>query len=291
MNPKYNYLISVLYFCITFNSLAQDPVYSQLFLNPLYLNPAYSGNEECPRFVGNFRTYSKENFKNSSLSYDQYLSKLKGGVGVQYHSEILGKNTIRANRIVAIYTYFVDISEQFKLRPAVYAGFGNKNVEVQFYSPVTEEYKLQYSDFGISMLLKNRNIVSGVSIEHINRPNLGVHYWSHLPIKVNFHASYCANINENIIFTPSLVYQQHKAFNYLTTIALIQINNIEIGTGFRFRKNISDYIIGYFGFENNWLHLGYSYDYIISHLTKTKGGIHEISTIVKIIHSKQTENM
>ena len=34
---------------------AQDPAFSQFYANPLYLNPAFAGSNECPRANLNYR--------------------------------------------------------------------------------------------------------------------------------------------------------------------------------------------------------------------------------------------
>ena len=33
----------------------QDPIFTQFYSNPIYLNPAFSGTNKCPRFVMNYR--------------------------------------------------------------------------------------------------------------------------------------------------------------------------------------------------------------------------------------------
>ena len=34
---------------------AQDPIFTQFYSNPVYLNPAFSGTHHCPRIVSNYR--------------------------------------------------------------------------------------------------------------------------------------------------------------------------------------------------------------------------------------------
>ncbi|MFQ3327045.1 MAG: hypothetical protein ACI8YC_001686, partial [Salibacteraceae bacterium] len=55
---------------------SQDPIYSQFYSNPLYLNPALAGVERCPRFVMNYRNQwpgissGGGNYVTYSASYD-----------------------------------------------------------------------------------------------------------------------------------------------------------------------------------------------------------------------------
>ena len=34
---------------------AQDPIFTQFYSNPVYLNPAFTGSNKCPRIVSNYR--------------------------------------------------------------------------------------------------------------------------------------------------------------------------------------------------------------------------------------------
>ena len=40
---------------IPFAGNAQDPEFTQFYANPLYLNPALTGVERCPRVILNYR--------------------------------------------------------------------------------------------------------------------------------------------------------------------------------------------------------------------------------------------
>ena len=47
----YAFLLTV----VSFISVAQDNQYSQFYANKLYLNPAFTGTEICPRIILGFR--------------------------------------------------------------------------------------------------------------------------------------------------------------------------------------------------------------------------------------------
>ena len=42
---------------ITNTASAQDPAFSQFYANPLYLNPAFAGTNDCPRVNLNFAPF------------------------------------------------------------------------------------------------------------------------------------------------------------------------------------------------------------------------------------------
>ncbi|MDG2344269.1 MAG: type IX secretion system membrane protein PorP/SprF, partial [Flavobacteriales bacterium] len=64
---------------------AQDPVFTQFYSNPVYLNPAFSGSNKCPRLVSNYRDQwpgFSGNFITTAVAYDQSFDALKGGFGL-----------------------------------------------------------------------------------------------------------------------------------------------------------------------------------------------------------------
>ena len=57
----------------------------QFFSNPLYLNPAFAGTNNCPRLSANHRaqwTGLPTIFNTTSVSYDQNFDKIHGGLGI-----------------------------------------------------------------------------------------------------------------------------------------------------------------------------------------------------------------
>ncbi|MBM3453456.1 MAG: type IX secretion system membrane protein PorP/SprF, partial [Bacteroidetes bacterium] len=50
-----NILIPVIIFLVSFESVAQDPTFTQFYANPIYLNPAFAGSHGCARIASNYR--------------------------------------------------------------------------------------------------------------------------------------------------------------------------------------------------------------------------------------------
>ena len=74
------FVIVLLYQNIT---LAQDPIFTQFYSNPVYLNPAFTGSNKCPRIVSNYRNQwpgFSGDFITTSITYDQYVDAFKGGL-------------------------------------------------------------------------------------------------------------------------------------------------------------------------------------------------------------------
>ena len=84
---KYIYKVILVTVVLLINSsinlYAQDPIFTQFYSNPVYLNPAFAGSNKCPRIVSNFRNQwpgFSGDFITTSLTYDKYVDKIKGGL-------------------------------------------------------------------------------------------------------------------------------------------------------------------------------------------------------------------
>ena len=82
---SFSLLIFAALFCLSAESFAQDPAFSQFYANPLYLNPALAGSANCPRVILNYRNQwpgIAATYVTYSASYDQYVDAIQGGIGV-----------------------------------------------------------------------------------------------------------------------------------------------------------------------------------------------------------------
>ena len=96
MTQKLSLLFSLTIVLSLFNTLelkAQDPEFTQFYANPLYLNPAFAGSMRCPRLAMNYRNQwpaISGNFQTYSVSYDQHLYPLQGGIGAMMYLDRAG---------------------------------------------------------------------------------------------------------------------------------------------------------------------------------------------------------
>ena len=93
--------------------LAQDAEYSQFYANPLYLNPAFTGTTEHPRFIANYRNQwpsMGNTFVNYSISYDQYSKFLNGGFGLQLISDKEAGGMLSSSSGSVFYSHHIKIN-------------------------------------------------------------------------------------------------------------------------------------------------------------------------------------
>lgn len=95
---------------------SQDPAFSQFYANPIYLNPALAGSYGCPRVNMNYRNQWPSisgSFVTNSISYDQYVNALHGGIAIMLTNDMAGKNTINWSTISAAYSYHLQVNRKF----------------------------------------------------------------------------------------------------------------------------------------------------------------------------------
>jgi len=266
---------------------AQDTHFTQYFSNPLYLNPAFAGSAGCSRIAadGSIQWPNSFSIKTATLSYDQYVRYLHGGLGYIYQIDVVGAETRQSATLN--YSYQINFKNNMFLVPAISVGLGDFCIDWRHFNyivnPPAEPYSNKlYFNLGAGLLFYNKNLAMGLAIDHINRPNNGIEGVSHIPVKYTFHFSYQFKIKEIATITPTLIYlRQFKEYEINPAI-LFKVWHIKFGVGNRTNLTNYDEIWGMLGYENNWMSIGYSYDYSLSGLTSAGiGASHEITTLFK----------
>ena len=285
----------------------QDAHYSQFYANPLYLNPAFAGTNNCPRFSVNFRDQwpaIKGNFISFSGSYDQHINALHGGFGALFSADLQGYNAgsslISTYNASIIYNFRAQISHNFNLQFALQCGYltsaihwenlqfvsgSNANSYQSYYAPKSQfdaafgfvGYS-PYLYFGVAMHHLFPTPVSFVKIMNskfttIWQPKITAHIGGKITISQKMRAEVNAG---DIFFYPNLVFISQGKFNYLHEGFYFNFYPFTIGTWLRHDFKSLDALIISCGMEYKFLRVGYSYDFSLSKLERT-GGAHEIS--------------
>jgi len=86
---------------ISTNYLAQEPVFSQFYFNPIYLNPAMSGMDNNYRLIiNNKNQWSKipGRFNTTSISFDSWQNQSNSSVSMLYSTSTEGESYFRTDR-------------------------------------------------------------------------------------------------------------------------------------------------------------------------------------------------
>jgi type IX secretion system PorP/SprF family membrane protein len=287
---------------------AQDPHFSQYYANPLYLNPAFAGAERCPRLISNYRNQWPSisgQFSTSSISYDQHISFLQGGIGLQIVNDMAGEATFNTTSISLMYAYVFNVNRAFSIRTGLQAGLTQKllNVSKLIFadqlnalqgqiSPVSAEtginQSITYSDFSAGILGYSKNFYGGVAVNHLTQPNESIIEGgtSLLPMKITAHAGGIIPLNgyseRSISLSPNVLFHKQGNFTQLNVGLYALSRPITYGLWYRTSvtfddKEKRDAIIALVGIKQPKYSIGFSYDFTLSDIGMGSGGSLEFS--------------
>jgi type IX secretion system PorP/SprF family membrane protein len=297
-------------------SFAQDPQFSQFYANPLYTNPAFAGSEICPRIVLNYRNQWPKlpgGFTTYSLSADQYVDFLKGGLGLQIYQDNAGNNTIKTLNVSLSYAYTVDINRDLSLKFGAQGAYWQKSLEwdqLTFGDMIDPRYGFVYTtnepfgdesvnapDFSAGMLLYSDDWFIGGSVHHLAQPvesffglNDAVLYR-----KYTFQAGATFALDKRHpdegSIAPNVIYMQQGESSQFNMGLYGRMSVFTVGFWYRFNTLNSDAMIFLVGLQNDDFKFGYSYDITVSKLNNSTGGAHELSLGLMLKCHKKKQRM
>lgn len=286
---------------------AQDAEFSQFFANPLYLNPALTAAGVCHRAVSNYRNQwpgMAGNYVTYNVSYDQYIGRLHGGLGVLVNVDNAGRGILRTTQASLIYAYQLRVSNamffNFALQGTFYQKtlnwdllrFGDQIDPLQGSLLPTSDTPPDYNsiifpDFDAGFVFGWKGVLhGGVAVHHMAEPNMSYYMNNENKLPMKFTAHFGANINpygEGMDFdpilwiSPNVLYQQQGNFHQINMGVYIVHLPLVIGTWYRLNFENADAVIALIGINYKKLKIGYSYDITMSPIKSDTGGAHEIS--------------
>lgn len=236
---------------------AQDPMFSQFYANPLFLNPAMAGTNVCPRLAFNFRDQWPSmpgTFMTYAASYDEHFDKIYGGIGVQFWGDRAGEggilNTYNAS---AMYSFKVKVSKKFNMRFALQAAFQNKSLDwskLTFGDMIDPRYGFVYST--------NENIAN--YINHINTLDFSFGFLGYTPhVYFGFAAKHIATLGLSGKTTPYSFLSGNADGNFYDMLKL----TAHVGANFDLkRKSKKETSFGDISISPNFIYehqLGFNY--------------------------------
>lgn len=305
-------LLTIICFCMSFSCIGQDAVYSQFYMSPTLLNPAFAGNTNGPFVAVNYRNQwpSINNaYSTYSVAYDQQWQE-NTGLGVNVIADDAGNGAIKTTKLAGVYSYRVRLMADTYIKGAIEAGYGQTSLDWQqliFYDSLDPEFGSEspggisiptgeiprsnlskgFFDLGTGLLLYNPLWYAGFSLKHVNSPTIDfigddTGPAGQLPTRLTLHGGLQisldgGNIGQNATFlSPNVLVSKQADFWQVTAGTLVNIDRIFGGLWYRQGGRNSDAVIASIGVKSGVFKIGYSYDYTISELTIGSGGSHEI---------------
>jgi len=248
MGKKLLTLIIISIFFIMSSAYSQDPGFSQFYANPVYLNPALAGSSDCGRLSLNYNNQwpgINNSFVTYSVSYDQFVEKLSGGLGIIINIDVAGDGILKTSTISGTYSYKLRVNESLNVNVALQGGYYNKQLDWEklvFGSTIDpsdpnfgstevtpDNLSFGFADFASGILLGfNDNFFAGFAAHHLTQPNisfyksdeskLDIKYTAHAGARFNLSQSNYKRSKENYKQTsvsPNVLYQKQGDFQQL----------------------------------------------------------------------------
>lgn len=296
--------------CVHLSVQAQDPVFSQYFLFPETMNPGFSGFMETTYLGIIHRAQWPELGLKLDTQYgfmNTWIEEMNSGVGVNIISHKENFADYRFTQVNFNYAYRVKLNEDWFFRPAIEYGLVTKSYDfsdltlqdqinissgsVLFSSidPLAYNDKTTYNDFGAGMVFNNESFWFGLSMKHINRPNISFvkNPDAKLERFFSFNTGYEIRLSDhfdlfNLPYETSLLiasnYMQQGDFSRLDLAASLLFERLILGATVVSNPNKIDsksHLVTslnfLMGLQYEKFRFAFSYDANVSRIGQTKG--------------------
>ncbi len=289
-------------------ALAQDPHFSQIQYNPLYLNPALAGVTEygkANRLAGLYRDQWRTlpvPYSTTTASYDRVLKKfpkgwlLGGGVSFLYDKAGDGNLSIFNPNLTMNFGKYFNSDKQL-LTLGITAGITVKSLDalgLQFDNqyngssfdpnlPNGETFSnnnVSYPNFTLGLNFRTKikeksTLDIGGSTSNLHQPNQNFLFFtsSKLPARHSAYAKAKVAIKDNWNVQPGVFFQNQKKANQVLVNAIAEVRFSEkkdfgLGFGAGYRAIGNDAAIAYLSFLYKTLRIGAAYDFNVSGIRK-----------------------
>tara|TARA_B100001057_G_scaffold183938_1_gene184628 strand:+ start:3258 stop:4235 length:978 start_codon:yes stop_codon:yes gene_type:complete len=313
-------LLILILVLISFYGISQDPIHTQFFMVPETLSSSFTGAKQSTRAGIIHRTqWPGLNFSiNTQFAFiDNWFEEIKSGVGISVlnHKE----TTTRYNftQINLNYAYRFSISDEWSVRPSISIGYGSKDFgfqnlvledQINIFSgiinansidPINLNESVRFIDFSTSVLFNSENSWVGLSLKHLNRPNISMEIdgQDNLEMFMSIHSS---------IYLPFGKYKNYRNSNKLFLLANAMqqgpYNRFDLGAKYEmdrfsygllaatnpFKSDSNSHFLtsinAFVGMDWEGFRFAYSYDFNVTNIGRT-GGVYELSVTYDFLNN------
>jgi type IX secretion system PorP/SprF family membrane protein len=284
---------------------AQDAYFSQFFMNPVYLNPAYSGSMKVPRAGVQYRNQWPA-FGNAYSTYfatfDTYLPTIKSGIGLVLYNDVQGDGVYTESSFKFIYSKEIILNQEWTMYGSISAGaqlnslnfsrlvfadqldpiYGQNNPTAE---TAPDNNNRILPDFGTGILVFNDRYFFGIAADHLTEPDQSIYteYPSHLPRKytahfeVNLPWHHPGHWRKYLKINPNFVFQSQGKEQNITYGLYANRKGFSVGMWNRLTTRKSADIILMAGFIEKQFKTAVSYDMNITGVGLRSHGAVELS--------------
>jgi type IX secretion system PorP/SprF family membrane protein len=266
---RYRLLIICIYCSLTWVSHAQDPLFSQFYHSPVYLNPGFTGcgkNEFRASYTGRLQWMRLPSpLQYHTLSLDKYFPdyNVSAGAIVNHFSEGYIRTTEVAGTFAKNFGSDGFTQKEWFLNFAMQFGFAWKNADknkLLFADQLTingangqqsqvelfENTNKPYFDVSTGFIFTYGNVMIGASAHHLNQPQnglIGSASDSKLPRRYTAHISFIKDGYSNnegaVIIKPTAILNMQGESKSLMLGSLFDLPERQLEFGLWYRNNLN----------------------------------------------------
>ena len=301
-------IIAILLISIPSLVLSQDAIFTQFFMIPETLNTSFTGGKKTTRAGIIHRTqWPGVNFSiNTQFAFvDNWFEEVNSGLGISVLNHKETSTRYNFTQVNLNYVYEIQISNEWYFRPSLSFGFGTKDFGFQnllledqinifqgIINPTSSDLinlseNRLFFDFSSSFMVYNENSWVGLTLKHLNKPNISMTFEDQQPLDLfmSLHAS---------IYIPTGYRSEAKFYGLINAMRQSEYNRLDFGTKLEYdrfsfallaatnplKHNANSHFLtsinAFMGMEWEGFKFGYSYDFNTSNIGRT-GGVYELS--------------
>lgn len=285
--------------------MAQDVYFSQFFLNPVYMNPAYTGTMKVPRAGVQYRNQwpaMNNAYTTYFASFDTYLPKITSGLGILLYNDVQGDGIYTETSFKVAYSKEIKLSREWMMYGSISAGaqlnalnfsrliffdgldpiYGNHQPSAE---TEPDNNNRIFPDFGAGILIFNDQYFFGLSSDHLHEPDQSIYsdYSQILPRKYTFHMEVNlpwfrpGHLRKYCTFNPNIIIQSQGEERNVTLGMYANRKGFSLGLWGRQTTLKSTDVIVMAGFIGKQLKTAITYDTNIQGVGLQSHGSFEIS--------------
>ncbi len=298
---------------LSFILKGQDPVFSQFYLAPTQLNPAFVGNNIGPNFYLNYRNQwpsINQAYVTYAASYDQFFENANSGIGLVLVADDAGNGLLQNNKAMLQYSYRLRVNRKLFVKAGLEVGALQTRLawdQLVFFDQLDPQFgantpgggiiptsetppdqtSLYNFDLGFGVAVYSKEFYGGISLKHLNTPQLTFfedadNLSGGLPMRMVLHAGWQISPAGDQyrpgdpMLSPNIIFVNQGTFRQINLGLHGGLGPVFGGIAYRHAWTNPDAIILSIGFRSGLVRFGYSYDITVSSLSVNSGGAHEL---------------
>jgi type IX secretion system PorP/SprF family membrane protein len=306
----YKQIVIILFLFTLINATkAQDPNFSQYYVNGIYINPAMNASKGSSKASTQYRSQwagKSYRFSTYNAALEVAFNNSNSSIGFMAVSDETRSNLLHHSAFSFVYAYKFQLNRRWFIQSAVQAGIGQNQLsndlvfedQLSLEGPTASrsaerfaDENMIYPDFSTGFTFFSQEYYFGAAIHHLNRPNLAFRstYERNLERKYTFQGG--AKFSKNLPGRKETYYSPNFIVQFQGKSSVISLGNYFYHDGFTaglwYRWN--DALTAGVGYEFTNFRINYSTDFSVGKYPSNSLS-HEVSLAIRLQSTSRRKN-